>query len=201
METEPVMDLLFRVMLAAMLLAMALASSLVYRLRLPKSDEEGAIDLGLSHRSFGWFYLYLRVSTPMLVVAGLFWPHVIVLPLHHSLLISAIGVGVAALGLAGFLWSMASLGDSYSPCYEAQTPREIVTVGPYRYVRHPIYASNLILLAGMTIAGGSGWMAANWLSLLAFYIFIARAEEQELLRRYPAYRGYYESSCRFLPGV
>lgn len=47
--------------------------------------------------------------------------------------------------------------------------RELATGGPYRYVRHPLYTGNILILAGFVLASGNGWTAPVALAFLLFY--------------------------------
>jgi Phospholipid methyltransferase len=77
---------------------------------------------------------------------------------------------------------------------------ELVTQGPYRWVRHPFYDAMALLIAGIAL------IAANWFVLVTgavvFFLLGVRAqtEEAHLLARFgDAYRTYCESTGRFLP--
>jgi protein-S-isoprenylcysteine O-methyltransferase Ste14 len=110
------------------------------------------------------------------------------------------GVAMAGLGLAIFVWSKLAIVNSYSPCYDSFVPHNIVERGPYRYVRHPIYSGNLLFLAGLFIASGSLWLAANFFILLLYYYRAAIVEERVLSARFPKYAVLMARTGRFLPG-
>lgn len=110
--------------------------------------------------------------------------------------------GVAtALMLAGTLvafWAAWSLGRSFSLLPQA---RELVTSGPYRYVRHPIY------LGGFLITLGEVWLRWSPLVLALNLIFVAaqvarlRYEEALLERTFPEYAEYRARTSSVLPGI
>ena len=108
-------------------------------------------------------------------------------------------VAVQALALALFLWARWTFGlRSFHP---AANPTEggVVTSGPYRRLRHPIYAAILLFAA----AGGAArpsWPAAGFEALLfAGALTRALAEERLLVERYPEYRKYARRTSRFVP--
>jgi protein-S-isoprenylcysteine O-methyltransferase Ste14 len=84
---------------------------------------------------------------------------------------------------------------------EPKAQGHLVTTGPYRWVRHPMYGSVLLLAAG-----ASAWLmnltgAVLWLALLGVLIAKAYLEERWLVQRYPQYAEYQRSTWRLVPGV
>jgi protein-S-isoprenylcysteine O-methyltransferase Ste14 len=75
----------------------------------------------------------------------------------------------------------------------------LITHGPYRYIRHPMYAS--ILLAGL----GLLIITFSWLRLLAFLVLWLvlylklRIEEKLLAQHFPGYSSYTKRSRMFFP--
>jgi protein-S-isoprenylcysteine O-methyltransferase Ste14 len=101
-------------------------------------------------------------------------------------------------GTALAFWSAWYLGTSFSLLPQA---RHLVTSGPYRYVRHPIY------LGGLLIAVGEVWLRFSMLVVLLNLLFLAaqivrlRYEEDLLERTFPAYREYRARTAALIPGV
>lgn len=102
------------------------------------------------------------------------------------------------------LGSMASvlvalnLGRSLSVMPEA---RRLVTTGPYRRIRHPLYLTEEIAVLGFFLQFRS-WPAALLL-LVHFYFQIRRMDSEEtiLARTFPDYADYKQRSSRLVPGV
>jgi len=80
-------------------------------------------------------------------------------------------------GLLLALWSLIALGFSFSIAPE---DRVLVVRGPYRWIRHPMYAGELLSLLGLCLANPLAW---NWLVLIvfAFAVFKRVAAEESLL--------------------
>jgi len=102
--------------------------------------------------------------------------------------------------MAFFISAKLSLGEHYSPCFDSFVPRDIVQEGLYRYIRHPIYASNILLLIGVFIACGSLWILFNIILLGIYYMNSALREELVLLEEFPNYGEYSNHTNRFIPG-
>jgi len=95
------------------------------------------------------------------------------------------GLVLQTAALAWTVTSMAFLGRSFGI---APADRGLVTGGPYRLVRHPMYAGEIVALAGFTLAHLS---LRNALALLALSLVQAvRALREEKVLDSPEYRGY-----------
>ena len=111
--------------------------------------------------------------------------------------------GIFALIAATLLYvkSLSFLGNNYSPCFNAYLPFRIVTHGPYRYIRHPLYLANILQGIGYTLASGSLWV----LLLAAYGIFsiisAVLREESYLAETFPEYENYREKTYRLIPFI
>lgn len=111
------------------------------------------------------------------------------------------GVILAGLGLL-LLWrSHSALGKNFRPTLEVAPDQELVTTGPYRYVRHPLYLAFLLMLTS------TGFLSSNWFIgvvgvLLIASITVVRipAEEALLSQRFgEGYREYRQRTRALLP--
>lgn len=103
------------------------------------------------------------------------------------------------VALVSYVWLLASvlaLGKCFGILPEA---RGLVTRGPYRFVRHPVYLGELGAVLGFVIGAPTFW---NIGVLVAFYAAQAvrmRLEEQALTREFPEYAGYAAATPRLVP--
>ena len=108
-------------------------------------------------------------------------------------------VPVLIIGLLGYglvLWSLLVLGRSFGI---APADRDLVTQGPYRYIRHPMYLGELILRAALVITSPQPLLAATLLFALMI-IQVARAlREERIINAYKTYSGRVR--YRLIPGV
>lgn len=113
----------------------------------------------------------------------------------------AVGLLLFGLGLAFAIWARVHLGRNWgSPMTQKDEP-ELVTSGPYRLVRHPIYSG--ILLAGAGTALALSWF---WLVVLVlpavYFVYAATVEERYLTEQFPvAYPEYKRHSKMLVPYV
>lgn len=103
-------------------------------------------------------------------------------------LLPALGIGVVALVLLH--WSLRALGHNFAPCDRGIMPRELVRAGPYRWLRHPIYTANLLLVAAVAVASVGPLIAAVGVVLAGFYASAIRDEARALGRLAPGPRGH-----------
>ena len=110
-------------------------------------------------------------------------------------------LGLAAI--AGVAASQQAMGRSWRIGVDQDTGTELVTRGPFRHVRHPIYAFFVLLLAGVALlAANAVGIAAVVLALIFVELQARVVEEPWLLREHgDAYADYAARTGRFVPGV
>ena len=108
---------------------------------------------------------------------------------------------VFATGIALAIWARVYLGRNWGMPTSQKADPELVTSGPYRFVRHPIYTGILIALLGTALA-------TNLLGLIivgllgAYFYYSASVEEKNLTATFPtAYPAYRASTKMLIPFV
>ena len=111
---------------------------------------------------------------------------------------SGAGLGAACLPLS--YWVFSTIGKNITPTVETRENYELVTNGPYRWVRHPLYSVGTSFFISLSV------LAANWLmglaSLLVLAMLLVRLpkEEAKLIERFGnEYREYMKRTGRFFP--
>jgi protein-S-isoprenylcysteine O-methyltransferase Ste14 len=107
-------------------------------------------------------------------------------------------IAVQALSLLFFVWARATFGRRSFHAAADPTEGGLVTTGPYRYVRHPIYLAISLFAA----AGALGRPSPGSLFLLLVFAGVAlrvTAEEKLVTERYPEYREYARRTPRIVP--
>jgi len=143
----------------------------------------------------------LSVSFPLVIVAGL--DHRFGWSPEFPLWLIVLGFLLISLGYAFAAWALAE-NRFFSSVVRIQTDRGHVVCdsGPYRYVRHPGYAGNILPLFGIVLALGSVWTLIP--AVVASLISVIRTvlEDQTLQEELPGYRDYAQHvRYRLIPGI
>lgn len=119
----------------------------------------------------------------------------------HDPLLGAIGVPIFVLGLALAVWARIYLGRNWgSPMSEKDDP-ELVTTGPYRWIRNPIYSGIILAMVGTAIAVSVEWLVIAAL-LGGFFVYSAFMEQRFLETRFPdSYPAYRRTTKMLVPFV
>jgi protein-S-isoprenylcysteine O-methyltransferase Ste14 len=119
----------------------------------------------------------------------------------HSPAVKAVGVVLFAAGLALAVWARVYLGRNWGmPMTEKREP-ELVTSGPYRFVRHPIYSGILLAFAGTALATNGYWLIV-FAVCLVYFVYSARVEEGIMTSTFPTtYPGYRARTKMLIPFV
>lgn len=143
------------------------------------------------------------LGMPALLSLGLFWldPDIwsdVLVPVSRNLaMVGGLIFHIAALTI---FWAHLALRRCWSAELETRADHALVETGPYRWVRHPLYSSYLLIAVGMFLMTGNVLLGA---SLLAYVLAVAaRAwrEERMLIERLgAAYVDYMLRTNRFLP--
>jgi protein-S-isoprenylcysteine O-methyltransferase Ste14 len=98
------------------------------------------------------------------------------------------------------LWCHVTLGDCWSGDLETKTDHRLVDRGLYRWIRHPLYSSYLLLTAGLFLFSDNSWLGAL---MLVYFLSVAsrtwREEEMLVERLGELYLTYRENTGRFIP--
>ena len=115
---------------------------------------------------------------------------------------SVLSASLVVLGMGLGLWALAfnRIGN-FNIRPAPKNDALLITGGPYRYIRHPMYAALLIFGAGIACWYGTWLKAACWLGLGAVLYLKSQAEEAALMRAFPGYEAYARHTRRFIPCV
>lgn len=116
--------------------------------------------------------------------------------------VRVIGVSLYTAGLLLAVAGRLQLGGNWSDIESARVSahHSVISSGLYRYIRHPIYVGDLLLLIGLELSLNS-WLVLAVLLMAPVVLFQAVREEKKLLESLPGYDSYCESTKRFIPFV
>jgi protein-S-isoprenylcysteine O-methyltransferase Ste14 len=102
-----------------------------------------------------------------------------------------------------FAASKRALGRNWSVVARTRSDHELVTWGPFAYVRHPIYSALFLWMLAMAVALGHYWGLILGVPLYWLGTILRIREEERLLRAQfgPDYEGYAKRVKRFVPGI
>lgn len=133
-------------------------------------------------------------------LAGTFLIYAIVMCPRRGLPASAevVSTLLIIIGTAAAIISLGQLGRSFSIMAES---RQLVTTGPYQWVRHPLYLAEEIAVVGLFMQFASVWTALLLGAQIAFQLRRIHNEEVVLCASFPEYDTYRSHTARLIPGV
>lgn len=114
-----------------------------------------------------------------------------------------IGVFLGLVCLPFLAWVLQSIGENISETVLTKSEHRLVTSGPYRWVRHPLYSAGLLLILGLALIAGSWFMAVLWLiGVVVFRWIVIPAEEDNLISKFgDGYREYRARTGALVPRI
>lgn len=118
-----------------------------------------------------------------------------------SILLGTIGVILCFAGVAFAIWARVHLGRNWGVPMTLQEGHQLVTSGPYKFVRHPIYTGFFLAALGSVFADGG-----VWLIILVFFgiyfTYSAKVEEKIMTEQFPnEYPAYIKRTKMLIPFV
>jgi protein-S-isoprenylcysteine O-methyltransferase Ste14 len=156
---------------------------------------------GVPWRRSWWF----RIALALFIVGGVlerlrFGNASFHLGLSTAGPLPAIGSILCVAGVALAIWARVHLGRNWSPAPALKEGHELVTSGPYRLVRHPIYTGIITALIGASLVFISALIALVVVG--AMFVWRVRAEEKLMMQQFPdAYPDYKRRSWALIPYV
>ncbi len=143
----------------------------------------------------------LSVGFPLYIVAGL--DHRFDWSPTFSTWLSTLGLVFCALGYTFAMWALAANRFFTSTVrIQAERGHTVCDSGPYRFIRHPGYAGNLLSLAGIVLALSSLWALIPAGVALILVVVRTALEDRTLQEELPGYREYTQRvRYRLFPGI
>jgi protein-S-isoprenylcysteine O-methyltransferase Ste14 len=156
--------------------------------------QEGALIL-LTLRPAGIAHM-VGVTTYMVDPSRMAWSS---MPLPLWLRWAGVAVGAASGCL--LVWTLVNLGKNLTDTVVTRKAHTLVTVGPYRWVRHPFYDAVALAVLANSLVAANWFLLATGALLMTMMVIRTRREEAHLLARFgDAYRSYMNRTGRFFPG-
>lgn len=130
----------------------------------------------------------------VLAIVGLFYTHNL---LGHG----PVAIGLQAVAILLMIWARVTFGMRSFHYAANPTAGGLVTTGPYRYMRHPIYAAALLFVWTGVAANASPLGVALGLAATAMLALRIVFEERLVRQRYPEYDDYARRTKRVIPFI
>ena len=118
-----------------------------------------------------------------------------------SIVLGAIGTILVAAGIGLAVYARISLGRNWGMPMSRKEDPELVTGGPYAFVRHPIYTGIILATLGSAIGQSLFW-ALPLVLFAAYFVYCARQEEELMRAQFPdQYPDYMRRTNMILPFV
>lgn len=124
------------------------------------------------------------------------------LPLDQWRFWVPLGAALTLIGLLFTVWARVYLGRNWSGTVTLKADHELVTGGPYRLVRHPIYSGIALAIIGTALAIGQ-WRGVLAIALTVIAFIQRMIVEERFMRQQfgAAYDAYARHVRAFVPGV
>lgn len=137
-------------------------------------------------------YLFVIVQGVLIVVIGITSK-----PTSNPLVI-----GGFAIGLALMVWSLKTMRlSNLNIMPDLREKSVLVTSGPYRWIRHPMYSAVLLMTLMLVLTDLTGVRCLYWIVLLLDLGLKFRYEESLLLKKHPEYAIYRKRTKMLIPFV
>ena len=137
----------------------------------------------------------LLVAAQFALLAWLIWP---LTPQRWTPAALALLAAAVMLGL----WTLFhNRPGNFNIRPEPKASTRLVSSGPYRYVRNPMYSAVLLFAAAEVLAYGDAWKILCWVALALVLYAKTLLEERALRALFPGYAAYARRVRRFIPGV
>ena len=133
----------------------------------------------------------------IVAIAGLY------ILIRNQILLSwhPVTIAIQVFAVALMIWARITFGIRSFHGTANTTEGKLVTNGPYKYWRHPIYASIIYFIWGSVIAYPFGLTIAVAVTITIALLSRAMFEEYFLFKAYPEYEAYAKKTKRIVPFV
>ena len=113
----------------------------------------------------------------------------------------ALAMALFLIGLGLAVWARVHLGRNWAHPMSEKVDAELVTTGPYQYIRNPIYSGIMLAAIGTAVAVSWYWLVAVAL-MGSYFVYSASVEEHTMERLFPdTYPAYRRSTKKLIPFI
>jgi len=166
-----------------------------------RRDQTGAATTGKSHSLHIRLARLVKLVILLLIAVQIFLVDVLPI-LDEPLALRIVGGMLYTLGLVTAVLGRVQLGSSWSDIEigNVAVDSQVISGGVYRYLRHPIYVGDLLLLLGLELSLNS-WLVGVAAAMVPPVVVRAIQEEQSLRKVLTGYEDYARRTKRFIPFI
>ena len=201
MDTSSTFRIAFFILLGAMLIV-----RIYFNLRLKRAGERFMPDeQAIRHEGVGLFasrVILFFTLIAILVLYAIQHPWMQSLDFYLPDWLRWLGFMIGLLSIALMIWVQLELGRQFSPQLQLRQEHQLITIGPYSRVRHPLYtALDAFGLSLALVSANCFFVLFFILSLLGLYLRVPKEEHMLLDQFGDQYRTYMQHTGRYFPKV
>jgi protein-S-isoprenylcysteine O-methyltransferase Ste14 len=150
------------------------------------------------HFRFDWIILVLLIWLMKNYIPKRYWSFMT----FHLSWLQVIGTVLLIVSTIFTLWARWELGKMWASIAAVKEDHKLITEGPYRITRHPIYTGVLGMILGSAFSLGEGSIFLGFLMILFVFLNRIRIEEQLMTRTFgEQYVKYKQRVPQLIPGI
>ncbi len=120
---------------------------------------------------------------------------------QHSFAVTVAGALIALIGTGFRAWGMWTLGKYFSAHIEIKNNHQLIESGPYKFIRHPAYAGNILQAVGIPLILNAYYSLGISAVLILLFLYRLKLEEEALVMEIKGYEDYMKRTDRLIPKV
>jgi protein-S-isoprenylcysteine O-methyltransferase Ste14 len=113
-----------------------------------------------------------------------------------------LGSILTIIGLIGAIWARYYLGSNWGSVVGYTENHELITNGPYKYIRHPIYSCVILMFIGTFLYYGNIFSLVLIITIPIWLLWRVKKEEEIMIKLFDKkYKDYMKNSKRLIPGI
>lgn len=130
-------------------------------------------------------FRYIMIPIYLAAMSHIFIQPLLIDNLEYHMVQIIIGSIIGVSGILLLYSSIKALGENYMPCYDGVLPEKRVIEGPYKFLKHPIYISNLLQFIAVIIIMPGPIIFILFALILWIYYYTIRDENGSLNHYFP----------------